>query len=118
MTDRRPPPDTDPLLAEILAIAARLPPEATDPHLDDPALLSLVDRAVSPYEAALTPEGREEARAMATFALASHPDIAPVLERERARLAALAQQGSSVRPTRSAGRLAEVARRRRGGGER
>jgi hypothetical protein len=118
MTDRPTPPDPDPLLAEILAIAASLPPEATDPHLDDPALLSLVDRAVSPYEAALTPEGLEEARATATFALASHPDIAQVLVRERTRLATQSQQGSGVRPTRSAGRLAEVARRRRGGGER
>jgi RNA polymerase sigma factor (sigma-70 family) len=115
MTDRPVAPDPDPLLAEILGIAARLPPEATDPHIDDPALLSLVDRAVAPYEAVLTPEGRQEARRMATYALATHPDIASVLERERAKLA---QQGSGVRPSRSAGRLADVAHRRRGSGER
>ena len=110
MADRPTSNDSDPLLAEIVAIAAGLDPKDVEPlDLSDPALLVLVDRAVAPYEAALTPKGLAEAHQMAMFALATHPDIQPVLERVRSKLA----QGSSVRPTRSADRLEEVARRRK-----
>ena len=77
-----------------------------------PAAPRLVDRAVAPYEHTLTLEGLAEARETATFALATHPDIDAILEQERARLA---KQGSGVQATRSAGRLADVARRRKQG---
>jgi hypothetical protein len=109
MTDRSAPPDpSDRLWLEILAIAARLTPEETDPHLDDPALLELVERAVAPYARALTPEGLAEARKTATFALATHPDIGPVLEHVRAQLA---RQASGVQPVRSVSRLEAAALR-------
>ena len=112
MTDRPAPPDQDPLLKEILAIAARLDPQDVELDLSDPALLVLVDRAVAPYAHLLTAEGLEEARQRATFALGTHPDIGPVLERVRSTMA------SGVRPTKSAERLGEVARKRRGSGSR
>jgi hypothetical protein len=57
-------------------------------------------------------EGLAEARETAMFALVTHPDLDAILERERARLA---KQGSGVQATRSAGRLADVARRRKQG---
>jgi hypothetical protein len=110
MADRPTPLDTDPLLAEILEIAASLDREELRLDLSDPALVGLVDRAVAPYEHALTPEGVAEARERATFALATHPDIDALLEQERARLA---KQGSGVQARRSAGRLEEVARSKR-----
>ena len=104
------PPDVDPLLAEILAIAASLDRDELRLDLSDPVLVSLVDRAVAPYAHVLTPEGVVEARERATFALATHPDIDALLERERARLA---KQGSGVQVKRGAGRLEEVARQNR-----
>jgi hypothetical protein len=111
MADRPTPLDTDPLLAEILEIAASLDREELRLDLSDPALVGLVDRAVAPYEHALTtPEGVAEAREKATLALAAHPDIDAILEQERARLA---KQGSGVQAKRSAGRLEEVARSKR-----
>ena len=112
MADHPTPLDTDPLLAEILEIAASLDREELRLDLSDPALVGLVDRAVAPYEHALAPEGVAEARERATLALAAHPDIDAILEQERARLA---KQGSGVQATRSAGRLEEVARRRKQG---
>jgi hypothetical protein len=113
MADDPAPPDPDPLLAEILAIAAGLDRDKLRLDLADPALLSLVDRAVAPYEHVLTPEGVAEARETAMFGLTTHPDIDAILERERARLA---QQGSGVQVTRSAGRLQDMARRKQGQG--
>ncbi len=112
MTDRPAPPHPDPLLTEILAIGARLDPDNVEPDLSDPALLVLVDRAVAPYAHLLTADGLEEARRRAAWSLATHPDIGPVLERVRSKLA------SGVRPTRSAEQLGEVARKRRGSGSR
>jgi hypothetical protein len=100
------PPPTDPLLAAILEEAAGIRPEDVAPDLDDPALLTLVDGAVAPLAAALTPEGMEEARRVATIALATHPDIEATLERVRAR-----QGGSGVRPRRSPEHLVEAAQR-------
>jgi hypothetical protein len=105
------PPDPDPLLEEILAIAAGLDRGKLRIDLTDPALVSLVDRAVAPYEHALTPEGVAEARETAIFGLTTHPDVDAILERERARIA---QQASGVQATRSTGRLADVARRKQG----
>ncbi len=109
MTDRPTSPDPDPLYAEILEIAAGLDREALEPDLTDPALLELVERAVSPYAHLFTPEGLAKARRTATFALATHPEIEPVLERVRVKLA---KQGTDVRPTRDAARAGDVARRR------
>ena len=104
-----------PLLAEILAIAESLDRDPLRLDLSDPALLGLVDRAVAPYEHALTPQGLAEARERALFALTTHPDLDAILDRERARVA---QQGSGVQPTRSAARLEAVARRKLGTGGR
>jgi hypothetical protein len=109
MTDRPASPDPDPLLAEILAIAATLDHDKLRLDLTEPAFVSLVDRAVAPYEHALTPAGRAEARETATLALAMQPEIDAMLVRERARLA---QKGSGLQPTRSAEQLRDAARRR------
>ncbi len=105
----------DPLLAEILAIAANLDREALRLDLADPALLSLVDRAVASYEHVLTPEGVAVARDTALFALTTHPDVDALLVRERARIA---EQASDVQLTGSAARLEDVARRTRAKGRR
>jgi len=105
----------DPLLAEILAIAATLDREALRLDLADPALLSLVDGAVASYEHVLTPEGVAEARDTALFALTTHPDVDALLVRERARIA---EQASGVQLTGSAARLEDVARRARAKGRR
>jgi hypothetical protein len=113
MADHPAPPDPDPLLAEILAIAASLDHDELRLDLSDPALAVLVDRAVAPYAHVLTPEGMAKARETATFALATHPDVEALLARERGR-ARIAQQGSGVQATRSAGRLEDVARRKQG----
>lgn len=115
MTDRPEPRDDDPLLAEILAIAAQVDRDALRVDLDDPVFVGLVDRAVAPYERLMTLEGLAEARETATMALATRSDIEALLSRERERLA---RQGSGVQPVRSADRLAEVTRRKRGTGAR
>jgi hypothetical protein len=109
MTDRSAPPEEDPLFAEILDIAASLDRKDLEPDLSDPALVELVDRAVAPYARIFSADGLARARKEATFALATHPDIGPVLDRVRSKLA---QQGSGVRATRSAEDLAELAQRR------
>jgi hypothetical protein len=102
----RPKPN-DPVFDAILDEAARVRPEDVAPDLDDPALLALVDAAVDPWAEGLTTEGREEARRVATVALATHPDIERILEQARA-----PKEGSSgVRPKRPAARLAEAAAR-------
>jgi hypothetical protein len=105
MPDRPDAPDQDPLLAEILAVAAHRRAERVALDLDDPALRVLVDRAVASCEGLLTPEGVEEARRLATFALGTHPDIGPVLERVRK------QQASGVRLSRSPAELDDAARK-------
>jgi hypothetical protein len=109
MPDHPTRPEDDDLRAEIQAIAAGLDRAALRIDLSDPALLSLVDLAVAPYEHTLTPDGLERAREAALFALVSAPDLDAVLAKERARLE---RQGSGVRPTRSAGQLQATARRK------
>jgi len=108
VTDPPSPPDPDALHAEIRAIAATVDRDALRLDLADPALSSLVDRAVAPYEHALTPEGIEEARETALFALITRPDVDGLLERERARLA---RQGSGAQVKDTVG---ATARRRPG----
>jgi hypothetical protein len=109
MTHRMDDPEQDPereaLLDEIRAITAGLRDEDVDVDLADPALKALVDCGIEHYEGWFTPEGEQEARRRATFALATHPDIEPVLERVRR------QQASGVRSSRSADDLGEVAQR-------
>lgn len=68
-----------------------------------------MERALAPYARALTPEGLDEARREATFALATHPDIGRLKERVRTQLAT---QGSGVQATRARSRLEDVARRK------
>ena len=109
MTRRSAPLEDDGLRAEIQAIAAGLDRDALRVDLSDPALLSLVDRAVAPHDRALTAEGLERVREAALFALLSAPDLDAVLEKERAQMA---EQGSGVRPTRTAGELQAATRRR------
>jgi hypothetical protein len=109
MSDRSAPPNQDPLLTEILAIAASRDREALRLDITEPAFVALVDRAVAPYERALTAEGLAKAREMAIFSLATRTDIDALLERERARIAE-----SGVQSIRNADRLAEVAHRKRG----
>jgi hypothetical protein len=115
MTDRTAPPDGDPLLAKIRAIAAGVDRDAARRRLSDPAFVSLVDRAMRPYERFFTPEGLAEARRTAILGLITRPDLPALLERERERLA---KQGSGVQPTRSATQLSKTARRARGKGDR
>lgn len=108
----------DPLLAAILEEAALVREEEVDLDLEDPALLELVERAVAPFAPVLTAEGMEEARQVATFGLATHPDIEPVLERLRSRPIqepSPARESSGVRRKQSPAQLEEVARRRRAG---
>jgi hypothetical protein len=115
MADHPAPPDAGSLRAQILAIIAGLDRDALRIDLEDPAFVSLVDRAVRPFERALTPEGVAKARRTATFGLLTRPDRDALLERERARLA---KQGSGVQPSRSGLQLDEVTRRSQGNGER
>jgi hypothetical protein len=114
MPDRPPPPPDDALYLKIRAMAARIDREALRVDLEDPALIAIVDRAVAPFEDALTTEGLVRARDLATFAVATSPHRVTLLEKQRARMA----QGSGVQPKRDAGRLLEVARRRQGSGGR
>jgi hypothetical protein len=81
------PPDADPLLAEMFAIAGGLDWDELRAPFQDPAFLSLVERAVAPYANVFTPEGLEEARQTATLTLAARSDVTSLIEQERARLA-------------------------------
>jgi hypothetical protein len=112
MTDQPPPPPEDALDAKIRAIAAGIDRDALRVDLEDPALVAIVDRAVAPYEHALTPEGLARAKDLVTFAVATSPDLDAMLESQRARMA----DGSGIQPKREAGRLLAVARRRQGSG--
>lgn len=110
---RRPDP-TDPLWKAILEEAAMVRPEDADLDLEDPALVGLVDRAVAPFAPALTPKGIDEARKIATAALATHPDIDALLDDVRDPKA----DGSGVRIKQSPARLTEAAEQHRQRGRR
>jgi hypothetical protein len=112
-THRRHVPDPkDPLWLAILEESARQDADAdAGIDVDDPVLLELVEEAVAPYEAVLTPEALDEARYHATVALVTHPDLEQLLQHRRLHPV---PESSGTRTKLTPAQLIEAARRRRG----
>jgi hypothetical protein len=60
-------------------------PDAEDdlPALDDPVIMGLMERAVAPYRAVLPAEARRELEQLLWMILATHPEVAPMVDRLR-----------------------------------
>lgn len=59
------------------------PAQASDP--EDPEVQARVERAVAPYKDLLPPEDLALMREMVALYLNTHPDVAPLMDRLRAR---------------------------------